>query len=187
MAADPVFEWIDRHFLRCDPFAFAGFDFQEFALRCSAEFKVDPNGIFCAGSGAVGLSINPDNITGRTLKPFDHESDLDIALISEMHFELAWRNLRERAHPALNELEFKFNEAIKHQKKRFFDGAILTTKLLSYLDFGPDWFPAKTNVGEYVAILFGREVKVDFWIYRDYWSLRSYVANSIIKCKELAL
>jgi hypothetical protein len=58
---------------------------------------------------------------GGNLKPFSDESDLDIALISEIHFELAWLNLREHAHPVLNELENEFREAIKHQKKRFFD------------------------------------------------------------------
>ncbi|SPM42069.1 hypothetical protein PABE177_4119 [Mycobacterium numidiamassiliense] len=104
-----------------------------------------------------------------------------------MHFELAWRNLRERAHPALNELEGKFIDAINHQRKRFFDGAILTNKLLTYLDFGPYWFPARTSISEYVAITFGREVKVNLWLYRDYWSLRSYIATGITKCKGRTL
>ncbi|WIM87897.1 hypothetical protein PT015_24280 [Candidatus Mycobacterium wuenschmannii] len=187
LAAAPVFDWIDRHFLRCDPFAFGHADFQEFALRCSKEFKVDPNGIFCGGSGAVGLSINPEKMVEGNLKRFNDSSDLDIAIISEIHFELAWRNLRERAHPALNVLESDFQQAMKQQKKRFFDGAIVTTKLLSYLDFGPDWIPASTSLSEHIAIVFDREIDVNFWIYRDYWSLRSYIANGIYRCKEKAL
>jgi hypothetical protein len=187
LAATPVFEWIDRHFLRSDPFAFAQADFREFALRCSTRLNVDPNGIFCGGSGAVGLSINPEKMIGKNLKQFNEKSDLDIALISEIHFELAWRNLRDRAHPVLNTLERDFQQAMRLQRKRFFDGAIVTTKLLTYLDFGPDWIPASTALSEYVAVAFEREVEVNFWIYRDYWSLKSYVANGIHRCKEKAL
>lgn len=186
LAADPIFDWIDRHVLRNDPFAFANANFQEFTFRCASKFKVDPNGVFCVGSGAVGLSINPGKVEAGNLKRFDSNSDLDIALISEVHFELAWRNLRERAHPALNELEAPFIAAMNHQKKRFFDGAILTNKLLTYLDFGSDWISARTAISEYVAISFDREVDVNFWVYRDYWSLRSYIATSITKCKGIA-
>jgi len=67
LAAAPIFEWIDRNFLRHDPFAFAGIDFQEFAFLCSAEVDVDPNGVYCVGSGAVGLSLNPSKVANRAL------------------------------------------------------------------------------------------------------------------------
>lgn len=184
LKADPVFEWIDRHFLRPDPFAFATANFQEFTLKCAAEFDLDPNGIYCIGSGAIGLSLNPGKISKGSLKTFDDESDLDIALISEVHFETGWRNLRERAHPALNEMEGNLVDAMRHQKKRFFDGAIVANRLLPQLDFGPEWIRASLRISEFVAREFGREVAVNFWIYRDYWSVRSYVANGIIRCKE---
>lgn len=185
LAADPLFPWIDRNFLRCDPFAFNGYDFQDFCLRCSAEFGVDPNGVYCAGSGAVGLSLNPEKMLDGVLKNFDDKSDLDIAFISDFHFDMAWRDLRQRAHPALNEMESEFAEAMKHQKKRFFDGAILANKLLQDLDFGSDWLRSLVRISEFVATELNREVEINIWIYRDYWSLRSYIANSILKCRGL--
>lgn len=185
LESEPIFEWLDRSFLRCDPYAFAGADFQGFALLCSQIFDVDPNGVFCIGSGAVGLSLNPAKVVDRRLKPFDDHSDLDVALISDVYFELAWRNLRAKAHPALNEMEHDLNEAMKHQRKRFFDGAILANKLLPHLDFGAEWFRSHVRAAEYASVAVGREIDVNIWIYRDYWSVRSYVANGILKCKEM--
>lgn len=183
--ASPVFDWIDRHYLRCDPYAFRGADFQDFVLLCGASLGVDPNGVFCIGSGAVGLSLNPGKIVNGSLKVFDESSDLDVALVSEVHFERAWRSLRERAHPAaVNEMERELTEAMGHQRKRFFDGAILANKLLPYLDFGESWVSALVKVSEAAAVALGREIDVTCWIYRDYWSVRSYVANGIVKCKE---
>lgn len=185
LGADPLFEWIDRNFLRCDPFAFQGGNYQEFALACAQSLDVDPNGIFCIGSGAVGLSLNPGNVTDGQLKRFNAQSDLDVALISEVHFERAWRSLRSRSHPAIfREMEQDLVGAMSHQRKRFFDGAILANKLLPYLDFGEEWVSAMVKVSEVATRALDREVDVNCWIYRDYWSVRSYVANGIIKCRE---
>lgn len=184
LGASRVFEWIDRHFLRCDPYAFQGADYQEFVLTCAASLGVDPNGVFCIGSGAVGLSLNPSKISNGHLKLFDGSSDLDVAVVSEVHFERAWRSLRERAHPALDEMERELANAMGHQRKRFFDGAILANKLLPYLDFGEEWVSALVKVSESAAKALDREIDVNCWIYRDYWSVRSYVANGIVKCKE---
>jgi hypothetical protein len=188
LLANPLFDWIDQDFLRNDPYAFQGADFQKFIFTCSQAFGVDPNGVLCTGSGAVGLSLNPEKIEGGRLKVFGRDSDLDIALISEVHFEQAWRSLRAQAHPAVvSEMESGLTGAISHQKKRFFDGAILTNKLLPYLEFGAEWQRSHVKVEESAALALGREVEVNYWIYRDYWSVRSYVANSIVKCrKEIA-
>lgn len=183
LAANPIFEWLDRNYLRCDPFAFANLDFQSFALECAREFSVDPNGVFCIGSGAIGLSLNPSKVVAGKLKRFQTTSDLDIALISETHFELAWRNLRVRSHPALSELDGDFLDAINQQRRRFFDGAIVTTRLLPYLEFGQEWLRSQARVKQWVAEAFNREVEVNFWIYRDYWSVRSYTANGLIRCR----
>jgi hypothetical protein len=185
LGADPLLEWIDRHFLRNDPYAFQSSGFKDFALVCASALGVDPNGIYCLGSGAVGLSLNPNKMTGSTLKTFDASSDLDIALISEVHFEQAWRDLRSKSHPAaVGELEHDLADAMSHQRKRFFDGAILTNKLLPHLEFGNVWVSQLVRVSEMAAIALDREVDVNCWIYRDYWSVRSYVATGVMKCKE---
>lgn len=186
--AGNVFEFLDERVLRQDPFAFAETDFDQFVRVCVKALNVDPNAVYCVGSGAVGLSLNPEKISSGELKAFDDKSDLDIALISETHFEIAWRDLRSKGHPVVAEMETDLMKHLSWQKKRFFDGAIIATHLLPALTFGPAWIPALVRVEQEASVLLGRNVDVNAWIYRDYWSMRSHVAEGLLKCrKELAL
>ncbi|WP_143202432.1 hypothetical protein [Amycolatopsis sp. CB00013] len=184
---DPILDWIDEHYLRADPYAFSDSDFRPILRLLASRLEVDPNGIFCIGSGAVGLSLDPGKIADGKLKRFDHESDIDLAIVSEVHFETAWRDLRRAAQPTFQPLDREFADNLKWQKKRFFDGAILANVLLPFLSFGPHWISVSTELSEKVAIALDREVAVNFWIYRDYWSVRNYVSSGLMKCKEKLL
>lgn len=183
--SDPP-RWIDQHFLRQDPFAFAGgaFSFHNAACTLADTLDVERNGIFCIGSGAVGLSINPSKIANGHLKQFDAESDLDIAVVSSRHFELAWRELLLATQPHLKEIPAAMEENLAWQKKRLFDGAILANKLLGSLSFGTQWLGAIDNVSGRIEDSLDRGVTAEFWIYRDYWSLRNYVARGVVACQR---
>jgi hypothetical protein len=185
LSADPLLQWIDEHFLRADPFAFKDSGFRAVISAVAAELDVEPNGIFCIGSGAIGLSLNPSksNDSGR-LKAFDKASDIDLAIISEVYFETAWRDIRRAAQPVLDEMDHVVRQHLDWQRKRFFDGAILTHKLLPALSFGPAWIASLVRISEMVAKQLEREVELNTWIYRDYWSLRNYVATGVIRCRE---
>jgi hypothetical protein len=184
LGADPLLPWIDENFLRSDPFAFRTTGFGSVLALVARELDVDANGIYLIGSGAIGLSINPGNVIGGNLKLFEQESDLDLAIISEVHFEAAWRELRRAVQPTLDEIPEDLRKNLDWQRKRFFDGAILAHKLLSVLSFGPIWQPALVRVAEHVAVLLDEERPLNIWIYRDYWSLRNYLATGIVKCKQ---
>jgi hypothetical protein len=184
LGSEPLLKWIDGNFLRSDPFAFSEVGFKSVVGDLSDEFDIDPNGIYCIGSGAVGLSLNPTKIRGSALKPFDAASDLDLALISEVHFETAWRDLRRASQPSVAVMDSVIRENISWQKKRFFDGAIVANALLPAISFGPEWLEAHVRISERVAVMLNREIDVHFWIYRDYWSVRNYVAESIVKCRK---
>jgi hypothetical protein len=184
LSADPLQRWVDTHFLRRDPFAFRDVGFQPVLTKIAEELEVDPNGIFCVGSGAVGLSVNPNNVSAARLRRFDVGSDLDVALISEVHFEQAWRDLRRATLPSTEPISANLEKHLSWQKKRFFDGVILANKLIEELTFGARWKPALVRIEEQVARALDREVDVEVWIYRDYWSVRSYVMNGIIRCRE---
>lgn len=176
-------DWVDRNFLRGDPYAFRHGSYQEFVFQCGASFGVDPNAVFCLGSGAIGLSLNPSKISDGQLKPFDEQSDLDVALISDYHFELAWRELRHQAHPAYGPTDSGLQAHLSWQRKRLFDGAILTNLLLPLLSFGPAWQLGLIQVEQTAAEQVGREISVHFWVFRDYWSVRSTVARSLLDCR----
>ncbi|MDY0912916.1 hypothetical protein [Rathayibacter festucae] len=183
LGADPLLPWIDKNFIRPDPYSFASADFRDFALHVSNELKVDPNGVFCIGSGAVGLSLNPEKVDNGDLKRFNDESDFDVAIVSELFFEQAWRDLRLATQPTVASVDSELRKNLGWQKKRFFDGAILAEQMLPWLSFGGEWTSSLVRLSEYVAVQFGREIDVNIWIFRDYWSVRNYVAESVIKCK----
>lgn len=178
--------WIDRHFLRPDPYAFSSVSksFNDLACDIADSLEVDRNGVFCIGSGAVGLSLNPKKIMSGQLKRFGADSDLDLAVISSRYFDVAWRDLLEATQPHLNEIPEEIERNLTWQKKRLFDGAILTNKLLSSLSFGTKWLGAIDRIGENLATSLDRNVIVNLWIYRDYWSLRNYIARGVVACQQ---
>jgi hypothetical protein len=180
--------WIDRNFLRMDPYAFdsaVGNLFPEFVHDAAQAFEVDPNGIYCIGSGAIGLSCNPNNVREGHLKVFGDGSDLDVAVISQFHFDQAWRDLRVLAHTAYTPSTSKILRGkLDHQRSRLFDGAIIANKLMTRLTFGPGWSPHRLRLQLEWRDRLGLSGKVNLWIYRDYWSVRSYVAEGIQKCVE---
>lgn len=177
--------WIDKRFLRQDPYAFseASLSFHETACDISQALDVERNGIFCIGSGAVGLSLNPTKMVEGRLKRFDRESDLDMAIVSGRHFELAWRELLQATQPHLREVPNEINENINWQRKRLFDGAILSNKLLGSFSFGPAWIAAMDRIGGQIEVGLDRSVKIELWIYRDYWSLRNYIGRGLVSCQ----
>jgi hypothetical protein len=179
-----ILKWIDERFLRPDPYAFQDADFRAVIRLISDSLEVDANGIYCVGSGAVGLSLDPDKISAGKLKVFDQGSDIDIAVISSSHFETAWRDLRVASQPTLEEKSDTLLQHLSLQRKRIFDGAILTDRLLSELSFGNHWVSSLVKVEEEVSKRLGRETDVHVWIYRDYWSVRNYVSGGIVKCQE---
>lgn len=187
-AIDPPV-WIDQRFLRQDPFAFAsiGVDFHKVACEIASELEVDRNGIFCIGSGAVGLSINPKKVIDGHLKPFDTESDLDLAIISSRHFEQAWRDLLEATQPHLDQRPEELVKNLSWQKKRLFDGAILTNVLLGQLSFGSGWIGRLDKISTTISVALDRNIDVHAWIYRDYWSLRNYIGEGLKKCRTKTL
>jgi hypothetical protein len=185
LQADPLDEWIDEHFLRPDPAAFAASGFRTTVAMVARTLEVDPNGIYCIGSGATGVSINPGKVSGHTLKAFDNSSDIDLAIVSEFHFEVAWRDLRRASQPLLkSEMELELAKYLSWQRKRFFDGVIVAHELLPYLSFGPTWVTALNQIAEHVDIALGRSAELNAWIFRDYWSLRTYITGGVLLCRE---
>lgn len=183
---ETVLSWIDDNFLRNDPYAFREVPggFRSTAALIVRELKIDRNGIFCIGSGAIGLSLNPKKLSGGKLKRYDSKSDIDLAVISEVWFEMAWRDLREAAQPTTEYMDTLVRKYIQWQKARFFDGAILANRLLPALSFGREWGPSLVRIEEHVSVLFDREVSIGLWVYRDYWSLRNYVSEGLMKCRR---
>jgi len=130
------------------------------------------------GSAALGKSLNP----AKVLASFDHESDVDIAVISDHYFDIAWRWMR-RLGADKYRLPREAQEWVKeHESRLVYWGSIATDQLLPHMPFGPEWvkqlaaFSAKPPVD-------GREINVR--LYRDHASLESYLARSVRKARTV--
>jgi predicted nucleotidyltransferase len=134
--------------------------------KLSRLIEVDPLNIKIIGSAGIGFSLNPN----KDFKAFSHESDIDVAVISEHHFAISWRALRTLKLPDAR--NYKDREAIKeHRTNHIYWGTIATDRVLHYLPFVRPWTEALAAMaGE--SPTEEREIKIR--LYRDYEALRSY-------------
>lgn len=132
---------------------------------------VVPYAICIVGSAATGVSLSPS----KEFSLFHERSDIDVAVVSNHHFDLAWRKIRDLSlHPMLlsNGVRKKIDQ---HRKGLLFDGCIATDKVLSMLEYGPAWRDALLRAGTNPPVV-GHEVKAR--LYRDFESLRAYQLKS---------
>ncbi len=133
---------------------------------------VDPYEVVLTGSGAVGFSLNPAKSFGE----FHDGSDIDVAVVSAYHFDVAWRRLRQNP-PAWLSLPKKTRKAIRSHKVNYvFAGAIATDRILALLPFAKGWQAALDRMTS-VAPTVGRDVNLR--VYRDFDSLRSYQTQGL--------
>lgn len=129
---------------------------------------VDPKNVLITGSAAVGVSLNP----AKGMKDFGMNSDIDVAVISTHHFDLAWRALRN-----LGTGRFKLKSGQRHAvddhvNRYIYWGTIATDRILPILPFAAEWLNALSHIRT-VPPTEGREVNAR--IYRDFASLRAYL------------
>jgi hypothetical protein len=136
------------------------------------ELELDPYMLLVVGSAGLGFSLSPF----KRFAEFRPRSDIDVAAVSERHFDEAWRWLRDLGPENLPERDELEQEMFKwHRRNLVFDGAIATERLLPRLPFGDKWMSALGHAANREPTV-GRQIKVR--IYRDFESLRKYhVAN----------
>lgn len=138
---------------------------------------VDGRAITLIGSASVGFSLNPN----KGFKPFNKGSDIDVAIISRHHFELAWhtiRNLGALRH-ALTPLQAKSLE--DHRVRLIYWGTFDTEHLLGKLPFGKQWFEALSSMA---SIDPTKDRDINARIYRDFESLTAYHVGNFSKLRE---
>jgi hypothetical protein len=148
--------------------------------KLSDAIEVDPCSIVFVGSSCTGISFNPR----KDFHPFDEESDIDLAIISNYHFEIAWRffrNLRSKLfsyHPDV------INSIIEHRLNYIYWGTIASDRLLWILPFADTWATALENQKK-IPPIGNREIHAR--IYKDFEALRSYQTLYLSKLKEQLL
>ncbi|MFD9539377.1 hypothetical protein [Streptomyces sp. NPDC060022] len=145
--------------------------------KLAAELEVDPYSLLIVGSSCVGVSLSPDKGFSR----FHSGSDIDVAVVSAHHFDIAWRWLRTLA--PVDDLDMSNLERRmlrRHRGNLVFDGTIATDQLLSKLPFGARWKSALGKASTRPPT-YGHQVKTR--IYRDFEFLRTYHVKNV---KELS-
>jgi hypothetical protein len=143
----------------------------------AAKLEVDPASLLIVGSASIGRSLNP----AKNLKPFDPQSDIDIAVVSQYHFTVAWRYMRANPTRRLS-VDVRTRNAWDECVRRYiFWGTIPTDKLLGVLPFAEPWQAARRAMG---AVAPSVDRSVNLRVYSDYEALRAYQIQSIQKLRE---
>jgi hypothetical protein len=171
---DVAQQWvIDR-----TPFIFGDRQSQYVTWKSSLAKKINVDGkaITFIGSASVGFSLNPD----KSYREFDQSSDIDVAIISRHHFELAWhaiRNLGALRHSLTPPQRISLED---HRNRLIYWGTFDTKHLLPKLPFGRDWFLA---FEEMTSIAPTRDRDINARIYRDFESLTAYHVANLAKLR----
>jgi len=107
-------DFVSAHVLEPIPNLFAG-DLGlwiAWKTRLALLLEVDPYEVVLTGSGAVGFSLNPS----KSFASFHAGSDVDVAVISSHHFDLAWRYLR-RTHTSWLSLPNEMKRALRSHRE----------------------------------------------------------------------
>lgn len=142
--------------------------------------EVDPSSLVITGSCSFGISLNPN----KNYRYFDSGSDIDVAVVSEYHFNQAWRTLRNLG-SEIHSFTPRTRQSIDdHVKRYIYWGTIATDRILHILPFGKIWNEALEEIKKETPTL-GRSVNAR--IYKDFDSLRAYQVNNLknLRTQEL--
>ncbi|MEQ1769867.1 MAG: hypothetical protein ABL879_08500 [Devosia sp.] len=161
-------EFVSRRVLDRLPFVFSTTElFADWVATFNQTIGVPADRVMLVGSGAVGVSLNPD----KNYKEFNGESDIDVAVVSKDHFDEGWVYLRNNHHRRYRLTDGRQRAAWEaHENNKIYWGALEADRLLPLLPFGNVWLPASTAAS--TGVVGNRDVK--FRVYRDADALRMY-------------
>ncbi|WP_143266200.1 MULTISPECIES: hypothetical protein [Amycolatopsis] len=154
----------------------------EWKSELAAGLDVDPYAIVVVGSACTGATLNPNK---PLFSRFKETSDVDVAVISSHHFELAWKTLREIGRTS-GQIPTRRERQIRQQHRNYlvFDGTIATDWILPNLPFGEQWRAALLAAERRLP---NEQHEVKARIYRDLSDLRSYHVHNVEKLRKRLL
>ena len=178
----PPSAFVSRWLLERVPFAF-GDDLDTYLAwkhGLAEKLTVDPKAITLVGTAAIGTSLNPH----KNFKDFDDESDIDVAVVSQYHFNILWRWMRGLGAAYYGLPAPARNAVDRHRENYVFWGTIATDRLLPHTPLATEWVPALDSMSS-VDPTKGREIKAR--LYADFDSLRAYHAKGILTLRQKLL
>ncbi|MEW2568519.1 hypothetical protein [Streptomyces sp. NPDC047070] len=142
----------------------------------ATELGVDPMAVQLVGSARLGYSMNPR----KNYRKFHGGSDLDIAVISPELFDRAWGELRGIIEDDL------FSGSKNYLRKLVFEECIALDIVLPRLSFGEQWSRSRDLFIQDLGGAF-RNREVNYRLYRNHGSLRSYQVKSVSIARDRAI
>ncbi|MDR7372274.1 hypothetical protein [Flavobacterium aquidurense] len=137
----------------------------------ASKLGIDSKAISLTGSSSCGFSLSPTKL----FRNFNKHSDIDIAIISELHFNIAWSELRNLGSKQLSLTSKQKNSYHDHKTRLIYWGTIATDQILEILPFGVSW---SLNLLEMSNLAPANGRTINIRLYKDYEALRAYqVAN----------
>lgn len=171
-----VDEFVDANLLERVPFVFDDrLEYLAWRRSGASMLGVDPRSLIVVGSAAHGFSIK----SGST---FNADSDVDVAVISQPHFDEAWSFMRNARVGMLRKATpFQKEHLREHAPTSVYNGCVATDYILPLLPFGPKW---QRGAAALAKSLPGGVREINFRLYRDVEALRSYQVYSHKKLRE---
>lgn len=140
---------------------------------------VDARDILLIGSACTGRSLSGRKKYGV----FGSKSDLDIAVVSSLYFDIAWDWFRSSSPVAIGLDEDQQKRFKAHRSHYVYEGVIAADVFISYFDFGGKWLKA-AQASEHLLPerLKGRPQA--FRIYRDVAALRSAQSEALTQYQK---
>lgn len=172
-------DFVSHYLFEPVPFIFEGNlgSWINWKTQLSGALGVDPRNIVLTGSAAIGFGLSPH----KAYRAFSDASDIDCGIISQFHFDVAWRHLRqyESSAPTITQ---NIKKAVNsHRVIHIFSGTIAANTILPILPFGSTWLRALQAMSK-VDPTQGRDVKLR--IYKDFDALRFYQSDNISKLRD---
>lgn len=145
--------------------------------KLSSLIGVDSKAIVFTGSSSVGFSLSPK----KNFKAFQENSDIDVAIISNHYFDIAWYFLRNIG-PQYHRFKPVIQNAINEHRERFiYHGTIATDRIVHILPFGEDWVNA---MAEMIKLDPTKDREINFRIYKDFEALKAYQTLAVNIAKD---
>lgn len=141
-------------------------------LQISRAIGVDLCSIFFVGSSSVGFSLNP----AKCLKPFDSQSDIDIAVVSHYYFDIAWRTIQD---VDFSKMTWQIQNSISdHRERLIYWETVALDKILGIMPFAKKWMSILEDLKQ---IEYLRDRDISFRLYRNHEALRRYHIHNFEK------
>lgn len=171
-----ITKWIFEH----TPYIFDAQESEYIRWReeVAKKLRIDPADILITGSASLGFSLSPH----KNFKLFDAKSDVDVIIVSQHYFDVAWHDL---LYTSRSIIQPKMKQALDdHRSRLIYWGTIATDKILPLLSFGTEW---DNIIKKSRSNPMFENRNINFRIYKDKLAVRNYLSISVNDRKNALL